>query len=409
MFKYQEFIIEQQQDLILESLEEFPFILSDRLYDLLDSIYKSGKECSEIARLFTLLDSYNISKLTISFLDLTNDNKSISFFNPEKGWKMKKDNKWSVSDFFKNVKTNNTIGVGKLTRKVIELYNKKYKKDLKFSDKEIEDFVNTYKAYYDYETNKKESLKLISGDEIVSCYLESNYNNNSGTLGNSCMRYEDCVDFFDLYTNNKNVSLLILESPSGLVAARALIWTLKDGSKFMDRIYTNVTSDEKLFIKWAEENNCSYKYKQDSQTGPICVAKNDFNPSECKMEVQAFPTDFNNRDYHKFPFMDTFRYYYWQSGILSNYLKYDGAHFVELLSTDGWCNCDLCNTEGLIACEFCDGNVEIDCVDCKGFGKIDGKICDTCGGSGQVECDKCEQTGDMECTSCGGFTCLSLS
>lgn len=185
MFKYKDFIKESKVDLILESLDGLPFILSNELCNILEDMYDSNEKYSKIAKIFLDLDLSYHQKLNLSYLDVGDDNQSIKFLDPKKARQIQLDNSWTVSDIFKNVESSNSIKIGRLTNKAIELYNKKYEKDLKFTATEIEDFVNAYKSYYDFLNNKMDSLQLVSGNEINFWYAEENYSTKNGTLARS--------------------------------------------------------------------------------------------------------------------------------------------------------------------------------------------------------------------------------
>lgn len=397
MFKYQDFILEKYVNLILESLEnEQLFILSDELCDILTLIHETEKKYSKIANLFLNLDITGHEKLNMSYFDVGDDNQSIKFLDPVKANKLQITNDWTHSQVFKNVDKVSTIKIGRLTKKVIELYNKKFEKDLKFTDSEIEDFINAYKSYYDFKNNKMDSLKLMSGNKINYYYAEENYNNSNGTLGNSCMRYDECNDYLDLY-NGGNVNLLVLMTPNNKISARALVWELTDGTRFMDRIYTNDDSDINLFIKWCEDNSCSYKFEQNSKTGAVCLYENNFEPQFVKLESIVNSTNFENRKYEKFPYMDTLKYYYWKEGVVRNFKESDGF-YVELEDTDGWCSCKDCGNYGTKECETCSSSGTQACESCTEDG------CEECNLTGEKECVVCLGKSEVVCNTCGGFS-----
>jgi hypothetical protein len=398
MLPYSKFILEKFENIILESVGTLPFILSNELHDIFNKMTESNKKYSKLSNLYLMLDLSYHSKLNISYLDKGDDNQSIKFTDPAKVDKILINNSWTIGDFFDNYDSKNSIRIGKLTNKVIDLYNSKYGKDLSFTDSEIEDFVNAYKSYYDY--NKMDNFKIVGGSLINYWYSEENYQNNKGTLGNSCMRYVECNENLDMYGNSKNIKLLILVSPENRLSGRALLWDLVDGSKFMDRIYTVDDSDVGLFIDWAEKNKYKYKFEQNSRLGAICLPENNYEPSSSiedgKMECQVYETDFNNREYEKFPYMDTMKYYYWKEGVLRNFKKY-GSYFVTLEDTDGWCDCVDCGNDGTMECSECNSQGEVICKKCEEKG------CDECS-DGWTTCVVCDGETVVKCETCGGFS-----
>jgi len=168
----------------------------------------------------------------------------------------------------------NNIKIGKLIRILLS-------SQISVSDSELEEFVNLYKSTYDIVSNVMSRFDVVSGDDIKKWYKNENYydNESSGTLNNSCMS-KSPDDYFNIYSNNSNVKMLILYADGGeiidgvyksdKIKGRAILWDcLLDDvpGKFMDRIYTRYDSDVKLFKNWAEENDYWVKEDQNTHTG----------------------------------------------------------------------------------------------------------------------------------------------
>ncbi len=100
-------------------------------------------------------------------------------------------------------------------------------------------------------------LKKLKGDDIINAYSQENYYEGIGTLGNSCMRHSNKKDFLNLYTQNENCEILVSEI-DGKVASRALLWTLDDGSKFVDRVYSIYDYMTSVYEDYAIANNYAY-------------------------------------------------------------------------------------------------------------------------------------------------------
>ncbi len=85
------------------------------------------------------------------------------------------------------------------------------KTDYKFTDSEIEQFVNKYKSAWDKMNDIFRNFELVNGDDIGRWYNYGMYDNPSrGTLGSSCMK-SSRVSFFHIYMKNPDkCSLLIL-------------------------------------------------------------------------------------------------------------------------------------------------------------------------------------------------------
>jgi hypothetical protein len=141
-----------------------------------------------------------------------------------------------------------------------------------FTDKEINEFVNSFKSTCDILSNAFLKFELVKGYKIAEWYSSENYEKEESTLGQSCMRNVDS-DYFDIYCKNTACSMLILYSDGGsiidgqyrstTIKGRALVWQTNDGI-FMDRIYTNYDSDVDLFKKYAFEKGWWCKVNQNS-------------------------------------------------------------------------------------------------------------------------------------------------
>lgn len=150
-------------------------------------------------------------------------------------------------------------------------------------NKLIEETVNSYKSYKKYLNSIEEYLSVVKGEDIKTWYHEDKYEPRSGTLSNSCMRYDRCQDYFNIYINN-GVEMLILKNEQGKLIGRALLWETNEG-KYMDRIYGK-DHIQILFKKWATDNGYDLRFDLGSK-----VTKS---------------VNVNLQD--KFPYMDTFKF-----------------------------------------------------------------------------------------------------
>lgn len=189
----------------------------------------------------------------------------------------------------------------------------------RYSSATIEKFVNLFQSEVELENNAMSFFKLVKGNEIKKWYHHRNYAANSGQLGNSCMRYDKCQSYFDIYTRNPDVCQLLIYEKDDKLLGRALVWTLDNGKKYMDRIYTIKDNIDILFIRWADENNVSYSSTEQMKVNLSIKWDIDFIIDE---EIQ-------------FPYMDTFIYYKPDESYLTN--KFNGITrtYLELDSTSG--------------------------------------------------------------------------
>ena len=141
-------------------------------------------------------------------------------------------------------------------------------------------------------------------------------------MGNSCMRNRQGI--FKIYTQNTQVCRLVVITEGGKLKARALVWKINqieggDGDKlfeyFMDRQYTINDSDINKLRNYADEQGWAYKtYNNHTNIQAVTFKKDEL---KLDMTVQVNPEDYDN-----YPYMDTFKTYNTENGILYN--KSDG-------------------------------------------------------------------------------------
>lgn len=209
----------------------------------------------------------------------------------------------------------------------------------KFTCKEFEDFSN----YFRSEITHSGEFVILSGSDITKYYNRVNYEEESGTLGNSCMRYDSCESYFGVYEDNAKM-LVIMKGEK--ILGRALLWEMSDGTTLMDRVYTAYDYLYSTFITYAEEhkwwhrddnsllNDGDYQYWLTPDDNYQMATSREFQISL-------------NKRYDEFPYMDSFRYYDYEANLLSTIPIRDCSY---LSNTDGswreqypWV-CDSCGT-----------------------------------------------------------------
>jgi hypothetical protein len=231
---------------------------------------------------------------------------------------------------FKKVWTanRNPIKIGRLLRALLRSGK------ISATDKEVEEFVNSYKSSIDILNDAFLKFDIVEGEKISELYSYVNYNSMEGTLGNSCMA--DVSDYyFYMYVKNPDVcKLVVLYDDNGVVSksgenikytsskikGRALLWTTRVGGIFMDRIYTNNDSDVDLFKKFADKNGWWHKKSQNSD--------NEFyvqRGTEIKEPIYIVDLQKWNDNY---PYLDSLQYINSGTGELSNsYYSIDSGDF----------------------------------------------------------------------------------
>lgn len=208
----------------------------------------------------------------------------------------------------------NSMRIGRLIRALVPLTGKK------FTDSEIEKFVNEYKSVVNIMNDAFLKFDVVSGGDIIHFYNISNYASDDGTLGSSCMA--DVPDsYLYIYGSNPDVCNLVIlydergsikdgKYKSDKIIGRALLWTTTSGEMFMDRIYTVNQSDEELFKKFAARNGWWCKKHQNSNNAFTAEKGSETkNPS--------YVVKLKNWD-DQFPYIDTLCYLNDDDGTLSN-------------------------------------------------------------------------------------------
>jgi hypothetical protein len=369
------------------------FCIGENLRNILESIQTTNENVLKICKSFLALDNRVINTV-ISYIDITDSKEYLKCLKSKDI--LDKTMDFSSYEFIdKHEDKFFDIRIGRLAKQVVELYNdvvfklskgdedyiKKY--EIIASNTDLEQFVNEFKAKYDYiKLNIKSRIKVVQGEDIRFYYDKDNYSKKTGSLSNSCMRYKECQDFFSLYEDNKNISLAVMLDDENKLLGRALLFKLVNGYTFMDRVYTSNSSDHIVFTEWAKENKFLYKEKQDSSalSKIISPVSNYIKGVPMNLEVIVNKLDIKYKRFYSFPYLDTLKYLYWDKGILTNTRNPEYGYYVLLEDGDGNALCSYCNSTG-----------SIKCVECDDF-------------SG---CDNCDE-GNVVCPRCGGFTIISI-
>lgn len=317
-----------QSDFLFESIriDESMFYMSPKIREKLSTMD------NDIARNLLEVELTNI-KPDITFIDMDDDEGFITFTQIKKADKLFKDYgsntdittgirghdgskiDQSVIDAVYKFDMANVFTKGRNKVKIGKLVNKAFPG--KYSDKEVEEFVNLYKSSVE---KIDESFKMVSGEEIADWYNNEEIE-DSGNLGNSCMNGE-YSGFFEIYYSNPDVcSMLILVEGEKLIG-RALVWKptmIGHGVKaeyFMDRVYVANDSDLYKFHRYAESNGWIRKAYNDYESHSRVY----FNGEESylKMEVEVGKSSYDN-----YPYMDTFTEF--KDGVLYNNNEYENG------------------------------------------------------------------------------------
>jgi hypothetical protein len=248
----------------------------------------------------------------IDYLSASHSDKTkISYLTPERFTKINESEIWSTSKRYHS--------------KPGSLISKIYRN---ITPREVENFSNLYRAFSD---QKEFEFSIVKGSDIAKYYHQDTYA-GSGSLGNSCMKYDRCSKFLDIYSDNNIISMLIMKNDCGGLIGRALLWEV-DGQKVMDRIYTINDEDyQYYFMKWADNNGFIYKKRQNWANTLQFVSNG--KDIESEIEIQL-----NKWDYSYYPYLDTFKWLDRSAGKLFNYKpKYftdNTSEFCILMNAEG--------------------------------------------------------------------------
>jgi len=204
-------------------------------------------------------------------------------------------------------KSRNSVKLGKL---VNNIFPKKY------TDKDVESFVNLFKSII---SKSSESFELVDGEEIDFWYDADNYVSLNGSLGNSCMARKK--DLFKIYNQNGDICKLLILKEGDKILGRSIIWKLNSISPkdldqdkwFMDRQYTINESDVEKFRKYAKEKGWYYKSYNNHHSYSTVTIDDKGTERNCEMTVKV-----EAKDYDRYPYMDTFKRYNPDDGMLYN-------------------------------------------------------------------------------------------
>lgn len=228
----------------------------------------------------------------------------------------------------------NPIRIGRLVRPLLRAAG------ITVTDREVEEFTNQWKATYDFAADVLKQFDIVKGGEIAYWYDYNKYVDGGGTLNNSCMAEVDS-DYFEIYTSNSQVSLVILYDDSGEISGekyksskikgRAILWDAEingQSAKFMDRIYTTYDSDVDLFKQFAQKNGWFYKDSQSMTPREYITDGTSKSRPEIIVKVDKADCDY-------YPYVDTMCFCYTSSNELRNTQDDEDGSMRVLRSTEG--------------------------------------------------------------------------
>lgn len=260
--KISNFVILSKDYNKIEFLTKDEFLVKKGLYPI-----QFSKELKDILH-SVKFDYYN-DPSSISFLEIGKDIDYISYIPGKKCYLPDKEKYRQQARIGKVLKIlNNSI-----SDKNIEIFVAKIKAEIKISRGEIE-------------------IKVVTGDDIVFWYSETNYQKGGGTLNSSCMKSPKLARAIKFYARNpERIAMAIVENDKLL--ARSLIWKLDDDRIYMDRIYSINDKLQEILKKYAKEK------------GMITYYDKNVDKSKLKVTIKGYAKYIKDED-EDLPYFDTF-------------------------------------------------------------------------------------------------------
>lgn len=266
-----------------------------RYMSLLESIIKTKEDFIQLFRridhdyariIVDLIDTEVDVKTSFNGLQISHKRDKINFI-PDSQFQR-------VSDGNKFDRKASEADVGRLVRSLLIARSEPV------SDVELEKFVNLYKAEWDKLYGEDLKYDIVKGEDIRYWYSGRRYLGR-GSLSNSCMRYDHCQYYLDIYVQNPEVCKLVILTEKGKLRARALLWDTDEGL-YLDRIYSSDESDVNLLTSWLTAELGSKKFldfrniKASSTSYVEVLPKNNL-----KVKVDNFNFD-------SYPYLDSLKF-----------------------------------------------------------------------------------------------------
>lgn len=294
------------------------------LNSLLHNIYNRGNSgASKVSNaIIKIMATQKDIRTNYNGLDLTDDKNDEVSFIPDTQFQRSKqlhEDPWA--------RQKSQAKIGRLVRQVLKDDGQT------FTEKDIEDFVNSFKSFWDKKNGLHKKISIVSGDDILYWYNGRNYLTRSkGELGSSCMSGPNDNHYMEIYAKNPDKIRMVILTEDDKLIGRALLWNIDedksgDGIKFyLDRIYTAENSDVNYIRDWV--------------SGELGDQVSYYNSDDEGFKVYLKSVDF---DYY--PYADTMSYLYKKidnsgrrigGGFVSN-IQIDDSEYVRftMISTEG--------------------------------------------------------------------------
>ena len=118
------------------------------------------------------------------------------------------------------------------------------------------------------------------------------------------MRYKECGEYFGIYVQNPEVCQLLIKRSdfdSDKITSRALVWKLRNGDYFMDRVYYSKDSEVLLYKEYAIREGWAYKKNQSTGSYNTMIGNGDVYTKSLEVQLEKWK-------FKKYPYLDTIPY-----------------------------------------------------------------------------------------------------
>jgi len=268
-----------------EFIKESVLVVSDNLSNILKEVDHP------ISKYLLSIKGKEVGKIDFNFLDLANEVSNLIFTSDTQAQRKKEQGKTDDEIFLSGGKSS----IGRIVGQIL--------RDTGFKHKayDIDRFAILLKSEIKWEQVKsgKIIVKIVEGKDITFWYSEKNYSKQTTTTGrghlsSSCMREDRCKDFFSIYEMNPGkVKLVIHLDDEGKLLTRALVWDM-GGKHYLDRVYFTYEEDMALVRRWVEK----------------VYLKKSLHVLSLQDKIILDNSQNLDGSFDKYPFMDTFKFYY---------------------------------------------------------------------------------------------------
>jgi hypothetical protein len=264
-----------------------------------NKILKIAKILSKLLKGRNYIVSAAVTKKEVNYITFRNDG-TLSFLPAGKEHIVSETNEWK--------KENRQNGkAGKIIRKV---FTERALKLYGLKDTDFEQFVNSYKANFGGDNYVMSRLNRYA----IKGVYDADRMDGGGNLNSSCMNGDST--YLDIYEKCNKLEILVLKDKNDMLAGRALLWQISDGTFLMDRIYVAKDFMYDIFLNFAEKNNFWRKVDYKSYAEKTFFV----NPESKESEIKIFTIN-TQTDFGRYPYIDTFSY--GSDGYLTNNIDDD--------------------------------------------------------------------------------------